>query len=121
MATYLVGILSEFTDEDRKIVTIDDQRIVVFKHQEKIHALNGICPHSGGPVSEGLLIGRVEGVVGPGGEYLGDCFSDDVTHLVCPWHGWEYDIRTGKARGLPTVRLTTYVTEVRGQEVYVHV
>ena len=121
MAEYLVGTVSEFTDEDRKIITIGDHKIVVFKHNEQMHALHSVCPHSGGPVGEGMLIGRVEGVVGPGGEYLGDKFSDDVTHIVCPWHGWEYDICTGKAAGFPKIGLKKYETEVRGQEVYVHV
>ena len=39
-----------------------------------IYALDGICPHSGGPLGQGALHG---------------------TTLVCPWHAWEFDCRTG--------------------------
>ena len=39
----------------------------------EIYALDGICPHSGGPLGQGALHG---------------------TTLVCPWHAWEFDCRT---------------------------
>lgn len=121
MAEYLVGTVAEFTDEDRKLVTVGGDEIVVFRHEGEMFALSNVCGHMGGPVGEGMLINRVEGVVDSGGRYLGDRFSTEATHLVCPWHGMEYDIRTGVSPAHPKARLTKYATEVRGEEVYVHV
>lgn len=116
---YLVGSLPEFTGEDRKIVTIDGERIVVFRHEGEMYALSAICRHQGGPVGEGVVLGKVEGVVDSEGRYLRDTFSDETTHIVCPWHGWEYDIRTGKAACLPDVGLKTYATTIRGDQVFI--
>lgn len=118
---YLVGTKAEFSDENRKIVTIAGQRIVVFTHESNFHALSAVCPHMGGPVGEGLLLGRVEGVVAADGQYMGDRFSSDTIDLVCPWHGWEYDIRTGQSAGQPKVSLNTYKTEIDKEDVYIHV
>lgn len=121
MAEYLVGTVAEFTDEDRKLVTVGGDEIVVFRHEGEMFALSNVCGHMGGPVGEGMLINRVEGVVDSGGRYLGDRFSTEATHLVCPWHGMEYDIRTGVSHAHPKARLRRYDTEVRGEEVYVRV
>jgi nitrite reductase (NADH) small subunit len=120
VASYLVGVLSELTEDDRWVVTAEGREIVVFRHRDRVYALSNVCPHQGGPVGEGLLLGRVEGVVGEDGRYLGDRFSAECTHLVCPWHGWEYDIRTGACAALPDVRLQCYETEIREGDVYVH-
>lgn len=118
---YLVGTLDELTEDDRRIVTAAGKEIVVFRHRDDVYALSNTCLHQGGPVGEGPLLGKVEAVLGDDGSYLADRFSDDRTHLVCPWHGWEYDIRTGRCAALPRLRLERYETEVRGGEVYVRI
>lgn len=118
---YLVGNVEEFTDEDRKILTIDGERIVVFRHQSEIFALSATCLHQGGPVGEGVVLGKVEGVVDSEGRYLRDTFSEETMHIVCPWHGWAYDIRTGRAAGLPSAGLKTYKATVRDEQVFVDV
>lgn len=118
---HAVGPVTEFTEEDRKIVTVGRERIVVLCHNGEFFALSGVCAHMGGPVAEGLILGKVEGVVNVDGRYLGDRFADDTPHLICPWHGWEYDLRTGESACLPTIGLKTYETEIRDEHVYLHV
>lgn len=118
---YLVGSVEEFSGDDRKIMTVDGERIVVFGHRGEMFALSATCKHQGGSVGEGVVLGKVEGVVDAQGRYLGDTFSEEIAHIVCPWHGWAYDIRTGKAAGLPSVGLKTYPVEVRDGKVYVDV
>lgn len=116
---YLVGTRSEFSPESRKILTVDGEKIVVVMHDGEFHALSAVCPHQGGPVGAGLVIGRVEGRVDDAGRYLGDQFSADTIDIVCPWHGWEFDIRTGESACLPGVGLKAYRTEVTGEEIHV--
>jgi nitrite reductase/ring-hydroxylating ferredoxin subunit len=55
-----------------------------------LHALDGLCPHQGGPLGTGELCG---------------------TTLTCPWHGWQFDVTTGRHRVSATVRQAVY--EVR--------
>lgn len=118
---HLVGSVTDFSDTNRVIVTVNDERIVVLAHAGDFYALSAVCAHMGGPVGEGLVLGRVAGVTDQDGRYLRDDFVDDEPHLVCPWHGWEYDLRTGASQGLPSVGLKTYQVDVRDDRVYVHV
>jgi len=62
------------------------------------HALDGLCPHQGGPLGTGRLCGTV---------------------LTCPWHGWQFDVTTGRHQLSATVRQAVYDAEQRGDEVYV--
>src|SRR5579859_751159 len=64
------------------------------------HAINNVCLHRGGPLADGPLEG---------------------TKVTCPWHGWEYDVRTGKVGQNPTVGVECYAVEVRGEEIFVNV
>lgn len=109
-----VGEATDFADGTRKILTVDGNEVVVFEHAGKPHAISNVCPHSGGPVGEGMIIPKVEAVIGAGGEALGEVFSEAEIHIACPWHGWEYNIETGRCAGDPSVRLRKY--EVREQE-----
>jgi nitrite reductase (NADH) small subunit len=64
------------------------------------YAINGTCLHRGGPLGEGQLNGTV---------------------VTCPWHGWEFDVTTGKAVMNPAAGVACYKTEVRGGEVFVDI
>ncbi len=58
-----------------------------------VHALDGLCPHQGGPLGTGRLCG---------------------TTLTCPWHGWQFDVVTGRHGISPTVRQPVH--EVRQRD-----
>lgn len=114
-----VGARSEFADGARVICSIDGRDVVVLEHRGKYYAFENVCPHMGGPVGEGMVIGRVEAVVAPGTYIVSERFSDTDTNIVCPWHGWEYDIDTGRAVALPSVHLNVFDVVVRDEDVYV--
>jgi nitrite reductase/ring-hydroxylating ferredoxin subunit len=64
-----------------------------------IYAFGDSCRHEGGPLSSGVLI------------------DDTVT---CPWHGWTYNVRTGKAIVPPVgICVPTYEVQIEGEDVYV--
>ena len=64
----------------------------------KFHAINNVCLHRGGQLGEGELEGNA---------------------VVCPWHGWKYDVTTGKLLTNPAVAVACYPVEVRGEDVWV--
>ena len=119
MAELLVGRVHEFDDDHRKIVNVNGRDVVVFQHNGRFYALENTCLHMGGPVGEGLLLGKVEAVLTEDKRWLGDRFSEEEIHIVCPWHGWEYDIETGRCAGDRRRRLGRYETAQRGEDVYV--
>ena len=119
MAEQLVGKLSEFQDGDRRIVVLGDLEIGVFRHEGKFYAYRNLCVHQGGPACEGLTIAKVEERIMPDKTSRGLYFSDTEMHFVCPWHGYEYDLKTGECVADRRLRLRRYEVIEREGDVYV--
>jgi nitrite reductase/ring-hydroxylating ferredoxin subunit len=106
---------NELQAGDRVIVEIDGREIAVFNVDGDLHALANYCVHQGGPVCEGLLSGTV-GV----DEELDLVYEKEGEIVSCPWHGWEFEIRSGEHLADPGYRLPTYDVSVEDGEVYLH-
>ena len=100
-----VGAASEFADPGRKIVGFDNFEVAVFKLGGEFYAYLNHCPHMGGPACQGKMIAKVEEDIAPDRTSKGMIFSKSKLHVVCPWHGFEFDIRTGRHPGNPKARL----------------
>ncbi len=96
MAEKFVAKLSEMKDGDRRIIFVGDNEIGVFRHEGEFYAYSNFCLHQGGPACEGLTIAKVEERLRPDKTSMGLFFSEDEMHFVCPWHGMEYDMKTGE-------------------------
>lgn len=119
MRELFVAKKAEFPAGDRRIVVNDHgKEIGVFSQEDGYYAYSNYCLHSGGPVCEGLLINRVEEVIGADRTYEGEIFSDDV-HFVCPWHGFEYDLKTGECVGNRKMKLRSFTVVERDGEIFV--
>jgi nitrite reductase/ring-hydroxylating ferredoxin subunit len=105
MSDVVIGRADEFPDPGRKVVEIDGAVVGVFRRNETFTAWENVCPHMGGPVCQGKIIARVQELIANDKTSLGFAFSKDQTNVVCPWHGYEYDIETGRHQGNPRVRL----------------
>ena len=103
------------------LAVIDGLEIGVFRVHGKLVAYENRCRHQGGPVCTGAVLGKIEAVVGPGGTILEERFSTDELHLVCPWHGWEYDLATGENSADRRIRLRAFAATERDGQVYVEV
>ena len=118
MAEQLVGKASEFKDGDRRIVFVGDREIGLFRHEGQFYAYSNYCLHQGGPACEGIIMHKVEDVLGPDRTWHGQKFGSEV-HFVCPWHGYEYDLKTGECAADRRLRLKTYQVVRRGEDIYV--
>ena len=119
MAEKLVGKISEFKDGDRRIVFAGDKEIGVFFDKGKFYAYSNTCLHQAGPACEGLIIAKVEERLRPDKTSAGMYFSETETHFVCPWHGYEYDLKTGEFVGDRKQKLRAYEVVQKGDDVYV--
>jgi nitrite reductase (NADH) small subunit len=79
---------------------IDGKTFALSNVEGKLYAINNLCLHRGGPLGQGELKGNV---------------------VTCPWHGWQYDVTTGKLVTNPAVACETYAVEVRGDDIFVDV
>ena len=92
MSKHVVFPLKDLPPGNRKVVNIGGRPIVIFNINGEVFALLDRCPHQGGRLSFGQLTGLVE--ASEPGKY---CYSRPGEILRCPWHGWEFDVRTGKS------------------------
>lgn len=76
----------------------EQQVVAVFNVAGTLYALDGICPHQGGPLGEGTLQGCV---------------------VTCPWHGWQFDVRTGQHQTSASLRHARFPVKVVDDEILV--
>jgi nitrite reductase/ring-hydroxylating ferredoxin subunit len=92
---------------------------MVFGHKGKVFAYENRCLHQGGPVAEGLILGRVVAVLDSEKRLLREEFSETEDQIICPWHGWAYSLETGECAGLKGARLRKFEVITEKGEVYV--
>jgi len=108
MARHVVARVADVPPGSRKLVTVDGRGVVVFNLKGEFFALSDQCPHKGGHLSKGKLTGLVES--SEPGSYR---YSRQGEIVRCPWHGWEFDIRTGRSWCDPRrMRLMQYAVSV---------
>ncbi len=81
-------------------IVLDGQPYAICNAGGQFYALDGVCPHSGGPLGEGAL-------------------HDFM--LVCPWHAWEFDCRSGANDFDPDVKVATFPVKVEEGEILIDV
>lgn len=114
-----VGKVSDFQEKGRRIVAHGDFEIGVFLVDGEFYAYKNVCVHQGGPVCRGKIMNRVVELLGEDQVSKGLEFSPDDVHIVCPWHGYEFNLKTGVHPGKSDVRLKSYPVKVEGGDVFV--
>ena len=109
-----VAAVEEIPPGGRKIVKIQGREVGVFNLEGRYYALKNVCRHQGARV----CLGKVSGTTLPSNVYEFK-YGREGQILRCPWHGWEYDITTGKSLFDEDVKVVTYTVHVEGGEVYV--
>jgi len=89
---YVVAAVDEIPPGQRKIVDVDGRSVGVFNVGGEFFAVLNRCPHQGGPLCKGNTHGFLRSA--DVGEFQ---YSRAGEIVRCPWHGWEYDLRTGQS------------------------
>lgn len=112
MGRHIVGRVSDLPPGEVKIVDVEKRSVGVFNVNGSFYALRNTCPHQAAP----LCLGSIKGMTMPSkpGEYE---WGRDGEILRCPWHGWEFDILTGRSIFNPhRTRVKTYEVTVEQEE-----
>jgi 3-phenylpropionate/trans-cinnamate dioxygenase ferredoxin subunit len=108
MPRHVVARAGDIPSGARKLVHVAGREIVVFNIDGELLALSDKCPHRGGSLSKGKLTGLVESSAP--GSYR---YSRPGEIIRCPWHNWEFDVRTGRSWCDPKrMRLMNYAVSV---------
>ena len=117
-ADVVVAKSAELPEGGRIVIDVDGTEIGVFRIGGELRAWQNLCVHMGGPVCQGKMINRVIERLDEGKRSLGDDFAPAM-HVVCPWHGYEFDVRTGAHPGDPNIRLRGFPVRETGGEIIV--
>jgi nitrite reductase (NADH) small subunit len=79
-----------------KSIEVNGKPVAVFNIEGSFYAINDTCRHRGGPLGEGELDGKT---------------------VICPWHGWRYDVTTGANELVPDLPTDRYEVKVEGDDV----
>ena len=119
MPDILVARSDEIPERGRHVVSVGGQELGLFRLDGAIYAWRNVCPHQGGPVCQGRIFNRVIDDMDENRQVHGRKYDEDTPHIICPWHGAEFDIRTGRHAGTDALRLTPVETEIRDGGIYV--
>jgi len=106
----------ELPPGERLIVDVDGESVGVFNVDGSFYALRNRCPHRGGALCLGPLTGETRAT--DDFEYV---YEREGRILRCAWHGWEFEVETGRSLVNPSVRAKTFPVTVEDGDVVVHV
>jgi nitrite reductase (NADH) small subunit len=99
MKSFVVAQVGEIAEGDRRVISCDGVEIGVFNVDGELVAWYNQCAHRGGPICQGRIFHRVREPVDANGETRTLQHDPHDKNIVCPWHGWEFDLRTGRHPG----------------------
>jgi 3-phenylpropionate/trans-cinnamate dioxygenase ferredoxin subunit len=93
--------VADLPEGGKILVEVDQQLVVLFHVGDQFYALDDICTHDGGPLSEGTL-------------------DMKACTIACPRHGAKFDIKNGAALTMPATQATkSHEVKVVGDDIYV--
>ena len=95
-----VASANDVKEGEGHVVNANGVPIALFKVDGEFYAIHNTCLHKGGPLGEGFLDGNV---------------------VTCPWHGWQYDVTTGKNVMMPNIAVKKFNVKIEGNDVFVEV
>jgi nitrite reductase/ring-hydroxylating ferredoxin subunit len=100
MAYVKVGNLSTLPPDSVMEAVVGLNSYAICNIQGQLYALDGTCPHAGGPLGQGMLTGNA---------------------LMCPWHAYEFDPVTGENLDNPLMRVEKVPVKVEGDDILIEV
>lgn len=93
-----VATVDEVPAGQGKVIQVNGIEIALFNAGGTFFASGSICPHENGPLGEGVL---------------------EADTVICPWHGFDFDLRSGDCLVDPDLKVPVYPVKVEGSDIYV--
>jgi nitrite reductase/ring-hydroxylating ferredoxin subunit len=91
-----VASTDDLAPGDGSVVEVNGVEIALYNVDGAFYALSNTCVHQGGPLGEGFIEGET---------------------VTCPWHGWQYNVKTGVSVMSDQIRVACYEVKVEGSDV----
>jgi nitrite reductase/ring-hydroxylating ferredoxin subunit len=119
MPEYLAGATADIPEGGKLVVACGEVEIGIFKVGGTLYAWHNQCAHRQGPVCQGRIFHRVIEPLAPDRTVRMLAYDETAPHIVCPWHGYEFDLRTGEHPGSRTLRLRPARLRIEDDMIYV--
>jgi len=93
-----IAAVSDCPPGSAREFVVEDRIVALFNVDGEFHALDGVCPHQGGPLGQGELKGCI---------------------ITCPWHGWQFDVTNGQNQTSASLVHPSFTVKVGGEEIFV--
>jgi nitrite reductase/ring-hydroxylating ferredoxin subunit len=100
MPRHRLASVSDVPPGAGKELVVEGRIVALFNVDGTFYALDGVCPHAGGPLGQGMLRKNI---------------------VTCPWHGWQFDVTTGRHCLTAHIRARPYEVNVEGDDVYIEI
>jgi nitrite reductase/ring-hydroxylating ferredoxin subunit len=110
---------SEIVEGSRVVVQFEKVAVGVFRVRGDLYGWENRCPHMGGPVCQGTILPAVVESLNDSKASTGFAFDQTDMRIVCPWHGFEFSIVSGRHAAQGSVRLRPIAVSEADGEVYV--
>jgi nitrite reductase (NADH) small subunit len=98
MTLHKVGSLADLRARKSLDALVGEELIALFWVDGQVIATTGVCPHAGGPLFDGSVCGF---------------------KVSCPWHGWSFDLSTGRCDEDPDVKLPFFDVRIEGDDIVI--
>jgi NAD(P)H-dependent nitrite reductase small subunit len=95
-----VAKISEISPGKSKLIDVEGRPIAIYNAGGTFYATDNYCPHKGGPLHEGVLMGNM---------------------VICPWHSWTFDVTNGKCLTNPIAKVSCFQIKVEGDDLLLEV
>ncbi len=92
--------VNDLTPGQGKLVQVGGLDIALFNVNGTYYAMGAVCPHEDGPLHEGVVDGET---------------------IICPWHGYDFNVKTGECSLDSELRVTTFVVTSEGNDLFIEV
>jgi nitrite reductase/ring-hydroxylating ferredoxin subunit len=116
---FAVASSDDLQEGGRLVVDAGEKTIGIFRVSGRLYAYENTCPHQGGPVCQGLVIPAVNEVLDEQRASTGFAFDPEDMRIVCPWHGFEFSIKTGCHPAASRIKLLPINVEEQDGTIYV--
>lgn len=113
MSRVAVSKVYDIPERAPRIVKVNGREIGIYRVDGKYYAWRNVCPHEAAPVCKGMVCGT---------RLPSDVYEYKYGHegeiLRCPWHGWEFNLKTGEHLAGTRYKLKGYPLEQDGEDLY---
>lgn len=100
MTQHRAAAVAEIAPGTSHELVVAGKIIALYNVEGQFYAVDGVCPHAGGPLGKGMLRKNI---------------------VTCPWHGWQFDVTTGRHCLTAHIKAAKYEVSVQGDDLFIDI